>query len=721
MGITRQAIRVYAALDALKDRHEDDVLDALVPFLMPIIQVMKGKVFAPNLLVLGVRKLYGWNITTPVAEVFRDRLIARNVLKREYRGPSTVWICDPPPDSLPNSNEIAAHTALDEVIDDFEKFPPRGASIFHSGKTREELSEILVKFLISLDAYSRTDMAAELRNISRNVNTPGELAGLDQGIALTVEDNYLCALFVGHLHKTRSPLIEHLSKIASVGLLTEVVTDFVKPTTVVKRPDLTIALDTSLALDLLGASGNAARDEAGQVATALRSIGCQFVVFKKTCEEISRVLTRLLATPREKRYGITHSAMLKGEVDEKFVRHLISDPEGALTAVGVPIKSLDLNQFPNQHHHFSAAMYDDFLAGLGWYSDEAREHDAECVALVVRLRAGTQQKDPLSSKYVFTTSNSNFARYSRDFCVQRGLISERHCGPVLNYRDLATAAWLRTGLAAGLSVPMSHLLAACDRVLQVRKEVIEKARVTIGEVRPERIQQFELLLLDGRSVAKLMDATVGGTQSLQNTDVDRMLDDMLRATTAQAEAEFAKKLEAERGRSLAATRSLKESHKKDLEIRDAAIAESGQELTFVRDRLVALETERAREEAERSDRFRKIVADIAHFSKGAERICSWVLWLCAGLSLVYLFATEIGNYQGYPIVKWVSVPITMLAIYHFIEEIRQKPKRGLDDLLTFIAGRRLRTMCSRAGLSEYLTKQNVEIKYGQVGYARDKM
>jgi hypothetical protein len=47
-SITRRALRVYAALSQLRPG-SDDVLDALLPFFEPILELMNGKVFDPEL------------------------------------------------------------------------------------------------------------------------------------------------------------------------------------------------------------------------------------------------------------------------------------------------------------------------------------------------------------------------------------------------------------------------------------------------------------------------------------------------------------------------------------------------------------------------------------------------------------------------------------------------------------------------------------------------
>ena len=80
-SITRHALRVYAALGALKGSGED-VLDALIPFFDPILQLMDKKIFDPKLLAAGLQKMYHWRITKEIAEQFIPRLVKRGYLQK---------------------------------------------------------------------------------------------------------------------------------------------------------------------------------------------------------------------------------------------------------------------------------------------------------------------------------------------------------------------------------------------------------------------------------------------------------------------------------------------------------------------------------------------------------------------------------------------------------------------------------------------------------------
>jgi hypothetical protein len=72
-SVTRRALRVYAALSELQPGQQD-VLDALIPFFEPILEVMDGKFFDPRLFALGVQKVYRWRFTADIAAQLIPRL-----------------------------------------------------------------------------------------------------------------------------------------------------------------------------------------------------------------------------------------------------------------------------------------------------------------------------------------------------------------------------------------------------------------------------------------------------------------------------------------------------------------------------------------------------------------------------------------------------------------------------------------------------------------------
>jgi len=172
------------------------------------------------------------------------------------------------------------------------------------------------------------------------------------GRPLSSDDRYMCARFVKHISETRPDFMPHLARLASIGLLTEVVEDFIKPTHQQTTATLTLVLDGPIALDYLGCSGRELQRDVKTVLNSLRGLGCSIVVFPTTCTEIQSNLGSMLNLPPEKRHGYTHEAMRKGEVMEAYVQSVARNPEQALEAAGIRIKPITLGQFPNQHRFF---------------------------------------------------------------------------------------------------------------------------------------------------------------------------------------------------------------------------------------------------------------------------------------------------------------------------------------------------------------------------------
>jgi hypothetical protein len=225
--VTRHALRVYAALDELRGG-KGDVLDALIPFFEPILQVMNDHIFEPQLLAVGAQKLYRWRINKDIAEEFIPRLVRKGYLKRSGTNEAAVYAVkySPPPD---NSNVAKIEEVLKQIIDQFEAFPPRVTDLLNYRRSREELTDILIRFLVSLDAYGEAAFTAEVRRL----NSEGQrVLGLipEGGAPLPSDDRYMCARFVKQVCDDHPDFVPHLARLASIGLLTEVVEDFVKPT-----------------------------------------------------------------------------------------------------------------------------------------------------------------------------------------------------------------------------------------------------------------------------------------------------------------------------------------------------------------------------------------------------------------------------------------------------------------------------------------------------------
>jgi hypothetical protein len=222
--LTRHALRVYATLAELAGSGHD-VLDALIPFFEPVLEVMNGKVFDPRLFATGIQKLYGWRFNRDIAEEFIPRLVGSGYLTRGGNQKAAFYIvkCEKPNDRL---NTAPIWKVLGRIIDEFEKFPPRVTDLLNYRRSREELTDILIRFLVSLDAHNETIFTV---GIDRLLDSESKqlLEQLEEGgRPLSSDDRYMCARFIKHICSEEPEFVPHLARLASIGLLTEVVEDF---------------------------------------------------------------------------------------------------------------------------------------------------------------------------------------------------------------------------------------------------------------------------------------------------------------------------------------------------------------------------------------------------------------------------------------------------------------------------------------------------------------
>lgn len=529
MTVGPAAVRVNAVLSAFRDDENSDVIDSLCYFYVPILDKLQGKPITASLLAKAAKLIYGWNLTESVGHVFVERLVAQGHLVEEQKHGNAIFIAQPSPD-LNADVETSIQDSFDQVTELFGKFDLVSGDLIYRQLTREQLGDLLVRFLISLDAYSNNEISASLRSGDIANGERSALQELTNDVSvLSQSETHVCARFVQWLSKEQPELAEKLSLFVAAGLLAELVEDFRKPSALETKSETTFFLDGPMLLGVVGTSGAALQEEARTIVDALKSIGCRVQVFGESCREAERVLTSYLKASPSDRHGRTHTAVLKGEVDRAYVQTVASDIEAAAEKFGVNVRDYSLDAFPGDHKYFDAERNTDVYSFLSWENPLAREHDAFAVTAIMRMRHGKHKNDPLQNSHVFISSNEKLVRKARDYCLQSQLVRETQCGPVVDTRDLATIAWLRTGFENSEKLPTSHMLAQCERVLRVRKDVIENAQQQVAKFTPERVEQFELLLQDNRAVSYLMDTARGSSAPFDPARDQELLDGMLDA------------------------------------------------------------------------------------------------------------------------------------------------------------------------------------------------
>jgi hypothetical protein len=666
----------------------------------------------PKLFALGVQKVYRWRFNEDIAEQFIPRLAKAGYLKQAARSPRPIYVvtCE-----RKEVQSAAPYTGfLSELIDEFEAFAPRINDLLNYHRTRDELTDILIRFLVSLDAYNLAAFTDELKKLKLDSDREDTLGQLEEGgRPLSNDERYITARFVQYICEKRPSSVDELARLASIGLLTEVVEDFMMPLQTEKNVSLTIVVDAPLALDYLGCSGEALKKDVRSIFDALRHIGCSFVVFPVTCEEMQRNLRSMLSKPVSERHGYTHDAIIRGQVSIDYVRAVAGDPEAALAKVGIQLKPLTLDQTPSLSKNFSYVQYEDFFASILWVSDvHPREHDATCLALTMRLREGRHHSDVFKCGYVFVSRNAMFVKHSRDYCLQSRMMNKLQEGAIIHQRHLATLAWLRTGLGADQAVPRGHLLATCDRVLRPRMEVREAVAQKLKEITPESIEQFELLVSDQRSLRRLADMTLNNEKVVTDENASELLEAMRQATIEEEKRDFNEKLA-----------SVRAKHKEVLQSQQGLLRheqERAEQIAAQRDSALKILEQ---DFQTTTKRVQAIAAEVSTLVKRIGAVMATIVFVIALCGVLNFVTGWLNAYLLWSV--FVVGLVAAFGLYHQLMNAFERPKIGLQSILRIIAGWIFRARIKQGNLEDVVDLDKVTFANGVVtlddGFVRRRL
>ena len=527
-NLTRTTARIYGALTALGDG-STDLLERLLPFFEPILRPLQGTMFDLEDFARKVRDTYKWNFNTDVVEVFIPRLHDAGWLTAvEPSFKQTSYTITLPDQILNVETEATAQRELRAIAEKFQIFANDLAPFIEIPLDLEDFEDILIEWLLYVEAFSEQNIEFNTTIVEDPSGTLRQQVEVPRTTVLKDEEIVLCARFVEHAIKSDSEASETLARIASIGLLTEVVQDFVKPDAPVKASNLVVYLDAPVAMELLGLSGKAARENIEPVIAELRRIGAHIRIFNQSVEEISNNLKAVLASPNPT--GPTAQALTRREALLEYVTQVSANPGIFLEDAGIHVTHRTLDQFPNEHVHFTEDQRRDLFGALTFQQNpNARTHDSDVATLVIRQRRGHEDCDIFQSRFLLMTRNGLLAQLVRKKCIEWGVMGRFSIPPVVHRRVITASMWLRTGLGADdLEVPKRLLLANCERVLAIRPGVInEVKRVAEDLGDEEKVRQLDVLIKQHRSTQMLMDKTLGATSVVNQENFGELFHQML--------------------------------------------------------------------------------------------------------------------------------------------------------------------------------------------------
>ena len=535
-NLTRTAVRIYGTLSELGNG-ANDILGKLLPFFEPILELQNGQMLDPCSFARQVSETYKWNFNTDIVEAFLPSLEQAGWIEEDNAVSSTrhkaYRICL----RQPHRSQLIQNEAVEELAQlgiEFKEFSEKLSPLTALPLSKEVFEDILIEWLLYVEAFSEHSIDFRIKTVT----TPGETLSqeyiLPKTTKLTDDQIFLCARFVQHAIKTNPDLEAKLTKLASIGLLTEVVQDFVKPTMNIQRTNLVVYLDAPAAMELLGLSGHDSKANIQLVVNELQRVGSEVRIYSKSIEEIQRVLQATLQSDNPS--GPTVEAIRNREVYRDFVIKVARDPEYFLGKLFVQTTHRTLDQEPSSHRYFTEEHNTELYGALPFIKrKEAREHDTTITTLLMRQRRGQTSNELFKSGFVLLTSNGALVQAVQRTCRDLGMLPRNKIPPVVHRRAFTTAIWLQTGLRTSLEVPKRLILANCERVLATNPRVVKRVRELVGELGDERkLEQLELLITQPRANQMIMDKTFGVPSVITPRNIETLLAD-LKSTLVEEE------------------------------------------------------------------------------------------------------------------------------------------------------------------------------------------
>ena len=518
--LKRSAVRIYGALSALGGG-SGDVLESLLPFLEPILREHNGEKLDPNIIASKVQGYYKWNCNSDIIETFVPYMEGQGWIIADTKGtqPKTYTI-QMPPDSDLDEPAKTAEAELRRISEQFMEFWKGLSPITFIPNEVEIYEEVLLKWLLYVEAFDEKDMESSTE-IAQSTDA-------SDPISLSDEEKFLCARFVKHAIEEDKSNADTLAKISAIGLLTEVVQDFIKPTDSIRSTRLSIYLDAPVAMDLLGVSGKLAQENTKPLIDELHRIGASIRILEQSVEEIQRVLKAAITNPLPT--SPTTRALTRGELIRDYLNEAYQNPVQLLENFHVEHVRYRMQLDSSKDQYFTENNWRNLYNALNYAGKEkARKHDADIASFVIKERKGHTNRDIFESRAIVLTRNNLFSQIVYQTYGELNLSPKHATRPVVHRRFLATAVWLRTGMrAANFEIPKRLLLSNCEKVLTLHPRVVDKViELTEALEDEQKSEQLQLLLFKDRSMQALMDKTLGNADVITQENFSQLWEDML--------------------------------------------------------------------------------------------------------------------------------------------------------------------------------------------------
>lgn len=492
---------------------------SLLPFFEPYISSKAGEIFDLDGLLEYAKTQVFMPITKEVADIFVKKMVEVKWIRREIPSKEGIVyrVIYELIDADTDLSDIEGD--LSYIVEDIIEFADR-QFLIRLDRNTSQLDARLLNFLVRAASSREHELTA--------------IAPQSDDISIERAD-YIFARYISDVEKRSPAIFERITKISGVALLAEALSEIRQPSLSVSRKntDLTVFLDGPLAMNFLGISGKEAQKSATYTIDHLRSLGVTVTILKQACDEIKANLQGLFGTPPIQRHGLTHAALVRGEVTEDECRMVMNNPEYSLKSLkGISVLPHTPAMFRQNENYYPDTVIYELIDAMPSINEAARRRDAEAIGIVMRRRAGHSTDYILRTKFIFLTSNDAVVTAANKNLRERNLLSldKTTYGPALHQRTMAGLLFANVGLAERIEVSRSTVLSACARTAMLRPKLLEQMKEQLkGVASIQNDDVLDALLMQPRGGEIIMDFTLGASHTVSARNREELVEALRRA------------------------------------------------------------------------------------------------------------------------------------------------------------------------------------------------
>lgn len=568
--LPRSALLFMAAVDEARETHEGP-FRALAPIFRIGLEDQKGRILDIELMAKKLSPILGETFTPDALSAFLPQLVNMGWINSHSAGNEIVYtVSNSISEFQKGEAENDSIQKLSRLYEQFRSYIGVHAPLLGIAISLEDFQWRLFQWATSLDGSDKFKVSVEADKLLRGEKPLIRDAFLDEPQRFSPIDRGLSIEFAGFtkwLAKNKKTELADLATLTELGLAREFIQEIQSPSSNLNFTVSTaFVLDAPVILDLLGLSGPSRQSSIRKCVDILKKHGAKFATLSHCLEELSEILSTVLARSIGSRYGLTGDALRANPRLVAFATAVRDQPDRAVKNIGIEVLHFDRNS-PLNREYFTDQLLDEFRSSANWhdyYKTDQRDRDSMSVAYIMRRRKGGFKSDIFETPFALIARNSTFTKFAERFVRQKISAPNYAIGPVVEVKTIAAASWLRFGSEVDPKLPQIHLISACDRILASNRELLRKAESRLKELQGDDAAM--VILASQQAVLDLVIATGGSAEVLSGADAEAVL----QALTTTAEA---------RGR--ATERSLADAEHSALEeqikARDAALAAAAKE------------------------------------------------------------------------------------------------------------------------------------------------